>query len=219
MSNNFDGQNVLDLLTDQCKSDVLEFQKKLLLNPNKVKDIEQLIKTIEGGSFRNTKEQGDALESLTKITLQHIGLFEMFDNIHTSSNEIDFLCSLNSAGKTARAQGYIEFETDFLIECKNYSTKVDVTYVGKFASLLNSTSKNFGIVISKHGITGNGWNDALGLTKKLYLKSNILIISFTLSDFKKLNEISFFELIQIKKQEIINDVDLSPYIKKHPAEK
>lgn len=218
MTNKFSGFNALDVIFEQCKKEATEFQKRLLLNEeNKIK-LSALIEKIDSGQFNTEKEKGDALELLTRETLKALKFFDALPNIHTSTNEIDFLCKLSNAGSIAKAKGYFRFENDFLIECKNYARPVDVTYVGKFASLLLSQSKKLGIMVSKKGITGAGWSDAYGWTKKFYLKHDVLIVSFTLGDFRKLidNE-SFFEIIEQKKLDIINDTDISLYLEKHPS--
>ncbi|PAE86887.1 hypothetical protein [Shouchella clausii] len=218
MTSKFSGFNALDAVFEKCNKEAIEFQKVLHLNEeNKIK-LSGLINKIETNHFSTEKEKGDALELLTRETLKALKFFDALPNIHSSTNEIDFLCKLSAPGNIAKSKGYFRFENDFLIECKNYARPVDVTYVGKFASLLISHSKKFGILVSKKGVTGSGWSDAYGWTKKLYLKHDLLIISFTLNDFRKLtNNESFFEIIEQKKMDIINDTDISLYLQKHPA--
>lgn len=213
------GYNLLEILQEQCENKVTEFQKNLVLSPKVLIEVNKLIDIVENGVFDTTKEKGDALENLTKTVFEKLKFFKMMPNLHTSSNEIDFLCNLNSNGMYALKQGFFVFPENFLVECKNYEKNVGVTYIGKFASLLEMQNKNFGIMISKNGITGANWSGSLGFIKKFYLKTNILIISFTLNDFKLLNTHSFFEIIQNKKEEIINDVDLTEFLKPHPAMK
>lgn len=217
MRGNTLGLNGLDLLFEKCNNQVVEFQKTLMLSDSILIKLNELIDLVENGTFSTTKEKGDALEDLTKFLFSSLKFFETLPNLHTSSNEIDFICNLNKQGLTALKQGYLEFHTDFLIECKNYNNNVNVTHVGKFAALLNIQTKKFGIIVSKKRITGANWSGALGFTKKFFLKNNILIINFTLEDFKLLNKHSFFEIIHNKKQEIINDVDLTKYLQDHPA--
>ncbi|BCC32537.1 hypothetical protein [Bacillus cereus] len=218
MKNKIDGYNALDLIFEQCKKEATEFQKTLTLNDENKALLSTLINKIETGVFNTEKEKGDALEVLTRETLKALKFFDALPNIHTSSNEIDFLCKLSESGNIAKAKGYFIFEDDFLIECKNYANPVDVTYVGKFAALLLSQNKSLGILVSKKGITGSNWSAAFGWTKKLFLKCNVLIISFTLDDFRELvNNKSFFEIIEQKKTDIINDTDIKGYLTKHPA--
>lgn len=217
MRGNTLGLNGLDLLFEKCNNQVVEFQKTLMLSDSILIKLNKLIDLVENGTFSTTKEKGDALEDLTKFLFSSLKFFETLPNLHTSSNEIDFICNLNKQGLAALKQGYLEFNTDFLIECKNYDNNVNVTHVGKFAALLNIQTKKFGIIVSKKRITGANWSGALGFTKKFFLKNNILIINFTLEDFKLLNKHSFFEIIHNKKQEIINDVDLTKHLQDHPA--
>jgi hypothetical protein len=218
MKTRLDGYNALDLIFEQCHGEAVEFQKHLILNDENKAILSTLIDTIETEAFSTEKEKGDALETLTRETLKMLRFFDAMPNIHTSTNEIDFLCKLSSSGTIAKAKGYFTFENDFLIECKNYARPVDVTYVGKFAALLINQNKSFGILVSKKGITGSNWSDAYGWTKKLFLKCNVLIISFTMNDFRELiNNKSFFEIIEQKKMDIINDTNINEYLKKHPA--
>lgn len=214
---NSPGYNLYEILHIQCENNYKEFQKKLILPDDKKASIQSQLMELSTPSF-TTAQKGKKLEELTRLVFEALGFFRSYANIHTSTNEIDFLCKLSPAGKNAKSDGFIDFEDDFLVECKNYSTKVGVTYVGKFASLLESHNKKFGIMVSQKGITGNRWTDSLGLTKKLYLKNGVLIISFDLQDFERLEFESFFSIVESKKDEIINDADISQYITKHPGE-
>jgi len=212
------GYNALDILFKQCNYDVREFEKLLFLKEECKAELLEMIKNLENGSFSTTKEKGDALEKLTKTMFEKLKLFETYPNIHTSTNEIDFLCSLNKEGLNAKGNGLIDFEDDFIIECKNYESPVGVTHVGKFITLMQSQNKNFGMFISKKSITGTGWSDAHGLIKKIYLKYGIIIIDFNINDFKRIaNGKSFFEIITNKKFDLINDTEINKYLEKHPS--
>lgn len=211
------GYNALDYIFTECNHEVTEFQKKLTLNEKSISILLSKIDSLENGVYNNTKEKGDALESLTRYMFESLLFFNTHQSLHTSSNEIDFMVTLSDPGNVAKAKGYMNIENEFLIECKNYKSKVNVEYVGKFASLLLAQSKELGIMVSIHGITGTGWNAAIGLCKKLYLKTGTLLISFTLEDFRSLQYHSFFEIIEAKKQEIINDTNIDNFLKKHPS--
>ena len=93
-------------------------------------------------------------------------------------------------------------------ECKNYNSTLNVTYVGKFYSLLVSTDVPFGIIFTQKGLTGceNEFHDAYGLTKvvriveKYQNDREMFILTFTLEDYEKIaNGDSFFSLIKAKK--------------------
>lgn len=217
MANSMQGMNALDFLMQKCNESTTEFQKRLTLSPEIRSHLESLINQYETTRFPNTKAKGAALENLTKEMFNAYQVFEFSSNIHTSTNEIDFFTRLNHNGQVLKSSGYINMDEKFLIECKNYNKKVDVTFIGKFATLLNTHSQNFGIMVSNKGLTGKGWNDALGLTKKNYLKNGILIISLTINDFRTMLDYPLFEVIEAKKLEIISDTKFEHFLTPHPS--
>ena len=114
-------------------------------------------------------KQGAILEELVSYLLKISGnIFNVYRNIHTKTNEIDQFITLNDTGKLLAGLKMLpcRFES-FLGECKNYRNKSDVTHIGKFYSLLMSTSIKTGILFTYHGVTGSGWNDGTGLIKKM----------------------------------------------------
>lgn len=216
---NQQGKNALEILLEESNYKATEAQKRLTLSDEKVDNLKKSIELVRNGIFNNTKEKGDALEDLTQCIFDSFGVFESLNNIHTSTNEIDFLCRLNSQGRISKSSGYFEIEDSFLIECKNLNTTVNVTHVDKFAALLLLHGKKLGIIISRKGVTGTSkWKDSKGFIKKFYLKNNILIVSLTLTDIESLFSRSLFELVREKKDEIIYDCDISKYIVPHPAQ-
>lgn len=161
-----------------------------------------------------TKSKGDRLENLVSFIIKKTYFFDIYRNIHTGTNEIDEVITLSCAGKQALAtynisRDLLEIDSDISIgECKNYNSTLDVTYVGKFYSLLVSTDVSFGIIFTQKGLTGNEeeYHDAYGLVKVLRIiekyqnKRNLTIITFTLDDYEKLKDgISFFDIIKSKK--------------------
>lgn len=177
-------------------------------------------------STSTTGEKGKALEDLVSYLIGiYDNYFNVVNSVRTGTNEIDQFISSKQMMKILISLGLMDarFES-FLCECKNYSKKVDVTYVGKFASLLLTTSKKLGILFSYKGITGTKWSDASGLVKKFYLsKENVearyCIIDFNISDFELVkNGVPFFEIIQSKIDSLQMDTTFVPYISQHPAE-
>jgi hypothetical protein len=180
------------------------------------KDLLEKFETINSSSY-SQKEKGKALEEIVSFILNKSIIFEVYRNVSTSSNEIDLLVRLNKKGIYFITQGLLSFEQKFLCECKNYNSKISATWVGKFYSLLRVTSNKLGIIFSYHGLTGKNWDDAIGLTKKFYLKSCEKIIDFNISDFKKLAEgESFIDLINNKIFALQNDTNINKFIKEHP---
>lgn len=165
-------------------------------------------------STETTKEKGDRLENLVSFLIQKSYFFEIYRNIHTGTNEIDEVIILSERGKQALhefnlARDILEIESDIALgECKNYASTLNVTYVGKFYSLLVSTDVPFGIIFTQKGLTGNEneFHDAYGLTKVLRIiekyqnNREMFILTFTLEDYEQIaNGKSFFDLIKAKK--------------------
>uniref|UniRef100_UPI0006CF4CE0 restriction endonuclease n=1 Tax=Clostridium sp. NkU-1 TaxID=1095009 RepID=UPI0006CF4CE0 len=109
----------------------------------------------------------------------------------------------------------------FLCECKNYAGKVNVTYVGKFYSLLKTSNCKMGILVAWEGVTRRGtWSDSLGLIKKIALKDDTYIIVIDKNDFDRIiaKETHIFEIIYSKYIAMKNEIDYSNYISKHENE-
>ena len=133
--------------------------------------------------------------------------FKVYRKIHTPTNEIDELIVLTDEGKQAirtfnLERSLLQIDDDLFIgECKNYSTSLGVTYIGKFYSLMIAMDMHFGIVFTQEGLTGNSseYHYAYGLTKVLRLMEeyrnhqNLYIIDFTLEDYVAKGR-NFFQL-------------------------
>ena len=174
----------------------------------------------------STSEKGNALEKLASYLLEISGnIFKVIRNVRTNSNEIDQVITLNEKGRALCSYKLISprFEM-FLGECKNYNKKVGVTYVGKFYSLLQTTSITTGILFSYHGVTGNKWHDASGLIKKAYLQrehehDRIAIINFDITDFTAIsNGNNFLDIINAKLYALQLDTSIDGFISSHPSE-
>lgn len=164
--------------------------------------------------------KGALLEKLSRILFEN-SLFEVRSNCTTSTNEIDILVAWSEHARLiAINQGFPCFGDYFLCECKNYNTKVGVTYIGKFASLLDSVKSPLGIMISWEGITGRNWSDGVGLVRKLVLSNRCKIIVIDKNDLARIHrkEVNIFKLINDKFIALQSDVDFGQYIQKHEAE-
>ncbi len=183
-----------------------------------------------------TKEKGDRLEKVVEFIIQKSFFLEIFKNIHTETNEIDEVIVFSNRGKQALhsfniSRELIPIEENIMLgECKNYSTNLGVTYVGKFYSLMTVSGVSFGILFTQNGLTGDaeGYKDAYGLTKVLRMieKSRepgkeFFILTFTLEDYEKLLQgYTFFELIKAKRLEMQFASDYNNFISdnRHDAE-
>ncbi|MEK5277749.1 MULTISPECIES: acetylglutamate semialdehyde dehydrogenase [Paenibacillus] len=171
----------------------------------------------------NTTHKGKALEELVVFLLENTGLFKVHKNIRNTTNEIDQLLELTFIGNHFKE--HLPFKGSiFLSECKNYNKAIDVTWIGKFHSLLVSNHSRYGFLFSYHGFTGSGWGNAVGLTKKLFLhkermEDKIHIIDFNHSDFQLVAEgHSFLEILDSKIKELLTAADYTKYLdEKHPA--
>lgn len=164
--------------------------------------------------------KGALLEKLSRILFNNY-LFEVRSNCTTSTNEIDILVSWSENAQVNRInQSFPCFGDYFLCECKNYAKRVGVTYIGKFASLLESVRSPFGIMISWEGITGKNWNDGVGLVKKLALGKRCNIIVIDKYDLARIHrkEVNIFKIVNDKFIALQSDIDFQQFIQKHEAE-
>lgn len=173
---------------------------------------------------KDKQKKGKLLEDLTKELFinQCENLFTCIKNCRTSTNEIDLLIEWSENARNLLINLVYKFFGDsFICECKNYNKAVNVTYVGKFCSLLSISNVNLGIMISWNGVTGRSkWSDAKGLIKKIGLKENIYIIVIDKNDILELCEKkkNLFTLVKDKYNALKYDIEYSKYIKLHEAE-
>ncbi|MED1602649.1 acetylglutamate semialdehyde dehydrogenase [Alkalihalophilus marmarensis] len=186
--------------------------------------LNKLIKLHSSKEKYSNAQKGKALENIVTFLLEKSTVFDVKNNIRSTTNEIDQLITINAKGRRFREKGFLDLTDNTLLsECKNYKDKVSVTWVGKFASLIYTSQVKIGLLFSYHGLTGNNWSAATGLTKKIFLGSpeekKIYILDFNISDFKKIEEGSnLLELIRLKMISIQNDVQFDNLITPHPAE-
>lgn len=183
----------------------------------------ELYKKIDGKCYKQT-DKGKLLEDISSfLFLQgYAGIFECRKNLRTSSNEIDLqLCWTENARMSGIDRAFPFLGDSFLCECKNYEKKVDVTYVGKFSSLLHVSRCKFGIMIAWNGITSRSkWADASGLIRKIALRDNTYIIPIEKDDFKAIYEQknNIFSILHDKYIALRNEIDYSEYIRHHELE-
>lgn len=171
-------------------------------------------------STASNKEKKESLEELVSFISKKTNLFTVCENIKTSTNEIDLLLSLKKPTGSIIFEKMIALKNDgVLLECKNYNKKIDVTWIGKFYSLLRTSKTRIGIIFSYRGFTGTNWNDEVGLVKKIFLIDNTIILDFSLKDFEKIAEgISILKIINSKILSLKYDTQIENYISEHPLE-
>jgi hypothetical protein len=147
----------------------------------------------DGNTGFSNNDKGKALEDLVTFIFKNIKLFKYIRNHQTGDFEIDIIVKLSTLGYASKQYyQFLNYISNYLIgECKNYNDTLSITYTGKFYSLLKRYDIGLGIIFSYKGLAGqsycSGWTDALGLTKKVYLKEKILILDFNIKYFEKLN--------------------------------
>lgn len=204
-------KNPIDCLYNSCR-----------LNPDAANELNNLINALESPS-KNTKDKGNKLEDLVAFIFENLSIFEVFKNKRSSTNEIDLIIRLTQEGFMVKHYGLFPFDDIYIfnVECKNYEDKIDVTWLGKFYSLLSTCSQKFGLIFSKKGFSARGkWADAKGLAKKILLKDGIYILDINLKHLKDLaNGKNFLDIIRDEKDAL--DLDINSDFDKvspHPLE-
>lgn len=176
------------------------------------------------GTFPCTKSKGDILEDLASC-LMYSGpnLLSVYRNCRTSTNEIDLLLRMTPKGNSIlpKQYGFLNAQDSFLCECKNYTEKLGVTYIGKFYSLLKLSGCKIGILFTVKGLSGRSkWLDGVGLVKKIALKDNIYILTFSTSDYMmiKTGQKLFWDLLEEKYMSLLHDIDISQFVEHHESE-
>ncbi|PZL70932.1 hypothetical protein CI088_13685 [Enterococcus plantarum] len=207
-------------LIEAAKDNPDIFRKEYIYTQKQSIEINNLIDKIIENDYETSKDQGDALERLIDKIFKLHKIYKVKKNLKTSTNEIDLFLELDFFGD--QMNRIIEkscLENEVLIECKNYKSRLGVTWIGKFASLLRVSQTKVGLFISKNGITGqNEWLDSKGLIRKIALRDGNLILDFELSDFRNLEGKTLFDCLRIKKQSLEKDVEIDSLIEPHELE-
>ena len=203
--------NPIDCISSSCR-----------LNPNAATKLNALINALESPS-KNTKDKGNKLEDLVAFIFENLSIFEVLKNKRSSTNEIDLIIRLTQEGFMVKHYGLFPFDDIYIfnVECKNYEDKIDVTWLGKFYSLLSTCSQKFGLIFSKKGFSGRGkWADAKGLAKKMLLKDGIYILDINLKHLKELaNGKNFLDIIRDEKDALELDINSEfDKVSPHPLE-
>lgn len=166
----------------------------------------------------STRDKGQSLESLVLFIATKTNLFEVIPNVRTSSNEIDLLLRSKPQSIPLLEKFVSPDLKNIIIECKNYSGKISVTWIGKLYSLLKYQRCTVGIIFSYKGFTGQSWTAGVGLSKKIHLLDKTSIIDFNIEDFKKMVEgYNFISILENKLANLQQEVEIE--CKPHPAEK
>ena len=207
-----------------CIAENLKYEKICSFSSELKKEYNLLLNRLidTNSSEASTKEKGTALEEISFFLLKNSGIFDVYGNVRTSTNELDQLVRVNEKGKLLKSKCIIDPRLEhFIGECKNYKSKVSVTYVGKLCSLLVTTQHKIGILFSYKGISGNNWDSSMGLIKKFYLskekaEERFCIIDFNIDDFISIKEgNNILQIISNKILSLQNDTNYAEFITPH----
>ncbi|MBP2646196.1 MAG: hypothetical protein H6Q75_1636 [Firmicutes bacterium] len=157
-------------------------------------------------AIRN-KEKGNLLEDLMKFVFSRFVNVISVSRALTTDNEIDLDVKFNEILSPQVVQ---DLKCYFICECKNMvSSSISVGMVTKLVELCKSNMAGIGIFVSLKGIGGKGWRYGEGKRKKLFLKTSIPIVSFTLDEIKTLVEpnANFYSLIKKKYRLLVDELD------------
>ena len=176
-----------------------------------------------GKHILTAQERGKILEKMAGLLFfRGNAMFDKAINCKTVTNEIDILVNWSKEALQIGLNKAYEFIGEsFLCECKNYTGSVDVTYIGKFYSLMKVSNVKFGIIFSRNGISGqNIWLYGKGLARKIALSEQIYIIDITWSDFEEIynKKTNILKVINDKYIAMRNDISYSEYRIKHEME-
>ena len=196
----------------------------LMLNNEGYKRFAICYEKIRDNHFRK-EDKGKLLEQLmySIFTQGYSTIWACRKNCRTSTNEIDIQLNWTENARLANINtSFPCFGETFLCECKNYKGAVNVTYVGKFYSLLKVTNSQLGVLVSWEGVSGRGsWSDSKGLIKKIALRENVYIIVIDKNDLKKIyeKEGNILSIIYDKYIALKNEIGYATYIAPHENEK
>lgn len=218
----------LEIYDAECK-----FNELISWSDKQRSDFATLVNEMNQPS-KNTKDKGDKLEEVVRFIIKNSFFYEVYSNVRTATNEIDDVIVLSRTGKIALdklhlSRDLLPTRSDlFIAECKNYHNNLDVTYVGKFYSLLSSVNVRMGILFTRNGLTGasDKYEAAYGLVKILKTLEDIrnpqeefYILVFTDDDYKDMIEgKNFFDILNAKKIEARISANYRRFIECHNHE-
>lgn len=207
-------EDIFELLEGHSLESIDE---QFIMDKDNYQKLTDYINNINKNTYPESVTKGNYLEEFLTFIIKHIGVFDFNINVRSSTNEIDLRAEAKGSYIPILSNYYKIYNSEVIyFECKNYSNKIDVSWIGKFFSLLNTSKRQLGIFISPNGITGTGWRDGLGLTKKIALKNDVYILSITLDDLLELNNKSL--LMIIKEKLIALEEDIKIEFSKHDLE-
>jgi hypothetical protein len=154
---------------------------------------------------------GKILERLTEYLLFCMPGCKTSRRNRSGSTDYDVVCSLQGPDIDFRS----ELGRYFVVECKDWKAPVDFSAFAKFCRVLDSVKSKFGIIFSKHGITGEGRNsDAEREQQKVFQDRGMVIIVVRETDLDYVSGGgNFIALLRNKYEKVRLDLKPISYVK------
>lgn len=166
------------------------------------------VRKSEHWSKERNKEKGVLLEKLMEQVFEQFVFIKSIEHDRlTADNEVDLYIHLND---TIPVEFINRVKGCIICECKNvWDSSINVGVVSKLSELCDSKGAGLGIFVSIKGISGSGWVYGEGKRRKLYIKTGIPIISFTLDEIEQLQyeNYNFYTIIRRKINELVDEVE------------
>ena len=122
----------------------------------------------------------------------------------SNSTDYDIVCSMEGFEVDFRS----EMGRYFVCECKDWDKPANFTTMAKFCRVLDSTKSHFGILFSKHGISGKGkTKHAEREQLKVFQDRGIVIVVVDQDDLKLVSKgYNFISLLREKYETIRLDL-------------
>lgn len=141
----------------------------------------ELLKKVE--EAKTNDEKKNSLEELVEYLFACVVGFEVLPSKRTKTGEIDRIVRNNRSDHPL----FRWIGMDFLLEAKNWKTKVGAPEVIVFARKVNIAGCKLGVLIAKSGVTGRKDRDARGVMSEEFTRSGVVV---TVLDYKDLKQVA-----------------------------
>src|ERR1700730_11335309 len=123
---------------------------------------------------QQNEAKGKCFELIMRVLLPAHTAFMPWQDVTTTTNELDFLVALTTKSKCIRL--FDKWGTHFICECKSEKGYFSVTWVDKLFSVLTTHNAYAGIIVSQRGPskTGGG-RQALDKIRMLAIAGKIIL--------------------------------------------
>jgi len=142
--------------------------------------------------------KGDALEELAKYLLDAVEVFRFEKRDYdTLTGEVDLLYSV------VPLYPFHDWGKWLLVECKNWSDRVDAGEIRKFAGKMKEGGAQVGLLVAPQGVTGPKGQNAEGVITSCWQVDRIRIITLTRTDLEGVaSRQNFCEILKARELEV-----------------